>query len=79
MKRRDVRQGRRLEPVAALERPWTMLHDLPKSVIGYIGQLLSRIGIHDLTLIEVVGSFGVGGPVEKLRCKRCGIVMTRRG
>ena len=56
MKRRDVRQGRRLEPVAALERPWIMHYDLPTSVIANLGQLLCGIGIHDLTLIEVVSS-----------------------
>ncbi|MGI9502892.1 MAG: hypothetical protein ACR2RE_07545 [Geminicoccaceae bacterium] len=55
-----------------------MAEDLPKSVAAYLGQLFCRIGLHDLALIEVVGGFGVGGPVEKLRCKRCGKVMTRR-
>ena len=53
--------------------------DLPTSVAAYLGRLLCRIGIHDLDLIEVVGSFGVSGPVEKLRFKRCGKVLTRRG
>ena len=61
-----------------LERSWTMLDDLPKSVADYLGQLLCRIGMHDLALIEVVGSFGVSGSVEKLRCRRCGEVVTRR-
>ncbi|NJO36422.1 MAG: hypothetical protein HC871_00940 [Rhizobiales bacterium] len=55
-----------------------MAEDMPKSVAAYFGQLLCRIGLHDFDLIEVVGGFGVGGPVEKLRCKRCGKVMTRR-
>ncbi|MGI9450198.1 MAG: hypothetical protein ACR2QH_06130 [Geminicoccaceae bacterium] len=55
-----------------------MAEDLPKPVAAYLGQLLCWIGLHDLDLIEVVGGFGVGGPVEKLRCKRCSKVMARR-
>jgi hypothetical protein len=54
-----------------------MAEDLPKSVAAYLGQLLCRIELHDLDLIEVVGGFGVSGPVEKLRCKRCGKAVTR--
>ena len=56
-----------------------MFDDLPKLAAFYLGQLLCWIGMHELDLIEMVGGFGVGGPVEKLRCKRCGKVTTRRG
>ncbi len=71
--------GHKISAFAALGRFGTMFDDLPNSVVVYLGQLLCRIGMHELDLIEVVGGFGVGGPVEKLRCKRCGKVMTRRG
>jgi hypothetical protein len=56
-----------------------MADDLANSIAAYLGQLLCGIGIHDLALIEVVDGFGIGGPVEKLRCNRCGKVITRRG
>lgn len=56
-----------------------MIYDPPTSFAAYLGQLLCRIGIHDFRLIEVVGGFGVGGPVEKFGCARCGKVVTRRG
>lgn len=55
-----------------------MIYDPPKSFAAYVGQFLCRIGIHDLRLIEVVGGFGVGGPVEKSRCARCGKVLISR-
>ncbi|MGH1483561.1 MAG: hypothetical protein ACRBM6_33530 [Geminicoccales bacterium] len=58
---------------------WTVIYDAPKILAAYLGELLCRIGIHDLRLIEVVSGFGVGGPVEKFKCTRCGKVMTRRG
>ena len=53
--------------------------DLPTSVATYLDQLLCRVGINDLDLIDLIGGFGVSGPVEKLRFKRCGKVLTRRG
>ena len=64
-------------PQMEVGRPCTMGEDLPKSVAAHLGQLLCWIGLHDLDLIEVVGGFGMGGQVEKLRCKRCGRIMTR--
>jgi hypothetical protein len=29
--------------------------------------------------VESIGGFGVGGQVEKVECRRCGHVTTRRG
>ncbi len=50
-----------------------------ESLPGWIGQLLCRFGFHDYRLIEVVGSFGAGGQVEKVECRRCGYATTRSG
>ena len=46
---------------------------------NWIGRLLCRFGIHDYRLIEVIGSFGAGGQVEKVECRRCGCATTRSG
>jgi len=43
----------------------------------WIGRLLCRLGIHDYQLIEEVLSFGAGGQVQKVRCRRCGFRTTR--
>ena len=49
------------------------------SIANWIGRLLCGLGFHDYHLIEVVGGFGKGGQVEKVECRRCGYVTTRRG
>jgi hypothetical protein len=43
----------------------------------WIGRLLCRLGIHDYQLIEEILSFGAGGQVQKVRCRRCGFLTTR--
>ncbi len=48
-------------------------------ILNWIGRLLCRIGFHDYRLIEVVGTFGGSGQVEKVECRRCGCVTTRSG
>ena len=45
----------------------------------WIGRLLCRFGFHDFRLIEVIGSFGAGGQVQKVECRRCGFATTRSG
>ena len=52
---------------------------LSAAMLNWIGRFLCRIGIHDYRLIEVVGSFGGGGQVEKVECRRCGCATTRSG
>ena len=52
---------------------------LSVAMMGWIGRLLCRIGFHDYQLIEVVGTFGGSGQVEKVECRRCGCVTTRSG
>ncbi len=46
---------------------------------NWIGRLLCRFGFHDYRLIEVVGSFGAGGQVQRVECRRCGFATTRSG
>ena len=47
--------------------------------LNWIGRLLCLLGFHDYRLIEVIGSFGAGGQVRKLECRRCGYTTTRPG
>jgi len=46
---------------------------------NWIDRLLCRFGFHDFRLIEVIGSFGAGGQVQKVECRRCGFATTRSG
>ena len=46
---------------------------------NWIGRLFCRFGLHDYRLIEVVGTFGAGGQVQKVECRRCGYATTRSG
>lgn len=46
---------------------------------GWAGRILCLCGLHDFHLIEVVVGFGAGGQVQRLRCRRCGFIATRRG
>ncbi len=50
-----------------------------KELPTWISRLLCRLGIHDYRLIEVVGSFGPGGQVQKVECRRCGCIATKQG
>ena len=47
-------------------------------VSNFIGRLLCRLGLHNVRVIDVTLGFGVGGGVEKVECRRCGIVMSRK-
>ena len=46
---------------------------LPK----FIGRLLCFLGFHDFRIVQESFSFG-GGIVEKVECKRCGLIATRQ-
>lgn len=41
-------------------------------------QLLCFLGIHDFEIVEVSFTFGDSGNIEKLKCKRCNLVVTRQ-
>ncbi len=45
---------------------------------GVVGRLLCWLGIHDFRVVDVTFGFGGGGSVERIECRRCGLVMTRR-
>src|SRR3546814_14316283 len=45
----------------------------------WMGSLFCLVGFHDYRLIEEVGSFGTGVPVQKVLGRRCGNVTTPRG
>lgn len=49
-----------------------------KSFDYYLGRLLCFLGIHDFQVIEVSFTFGDSGNIEKLQCKRCKRVISRR-
>lgn len=44
-----------------------------------IARVLCLLGRHDFEVIEVSFGFGPSGGVEKVRCRRCGLVITRSG
>ncbi len=46
---------------------------------GLLGRFLCFAGIHDFRVVEVIFGFGVDDTVEKVQCRRCGLVATRRG
>ena len=43
-----------------------------------LGLLLCRFGFHDFRVIDKKFEFGAGGGIEKVECRRCGTIMTRR-
>ena len=43
-----------------------------------LGRLLCFLGFHAFHVTEVTFGFGADDSVEKLKCKRCGVVTTRR-
>lgn len=44
-----------------------------------IARLLCLVGWHDFKIIEASFGFGASGGVEKVQCRRCGLVTTRSG
>ena len=46
-------------------------------LITLFGRLLCWLGIHDFRVIDVTLGFGEAGGVEKVECRRCGVVMSR--
>jgi len=41
-------------------------------------RLLCFLGFHDFRVVEAIMSFGASGAVEKVECRRCGRLTTRR-
>ena len=42
------------------------MRDKPAKLPTWLGRLLCQVGFHDYRLIEVTGSFGTGGHVQKV-------------
>ena len=53
--------------------------DNPDTLPAWLGRLLCRLGLHDYQVIEEVLSFGAGGQVQKVVCRRCGFRTARHG
>ena len=45
---------------------------------GWLGRLLCLLGFHEFQIVESVFGFGLTGQVDKVECRRCGHVTTRR-
>ncbi len=45
---------------------------------SWIEQLLCALGLHDFRMVESVFGFGAGGQVDKVECRRCGYMETRK-
>ncbi len=43
----------------------------------FLGRLLCWLGFHDFRIINKTFGFGAAGGVEKVQCRRCGVIMTR--
>ena len=43
----------------------------------HLGRLLCRLGVHHFRVIDVTFGFG-GGDVERVECRRCGLVAARQ-
>jgi hypothetical protein len=44
-----------------------------------VGRFLCRLGFHDYRVVEKTFQFGAGSGVEKVECRRCGLIVTRQG
>ncbi len=42
-----------------------------------LGRLLCWLGLHDFHVIDRTFGFGPSGNVEKIQCRRCGLIITR--
>ena len=46
--------------------------------LSVIGPFLCWLGFHDFRVIDKSFDFGSGGGIEKVECRRCGMVMSRQ-
>ena len=47
-------------------------------MMNLVLRLLCQLGLHDFKVVEVTLGFGPTGAVEKVECRRCGRLVTRR-
>lgn len=53
-------------------------NNLVKRLRRLVGRLLCFLGVHDYRVLEVRFGFGQGNCIEKVECRRCELVSTRR-
>ena len=44
----------------------------------HVGRLLCWLRVHDFRVVDVTFGFGAGGSVERVECRRCGLVTTHQ-
>ena len=47
------------------------------ALIDTLLRLLCRLGFHNFRVIEATYGFGDAGDIEKIECRRCGVLMVR--
>ena len=53
--------------------------DTVARTLTLLGQLLCWLGFHDFRVISRAFEFRAGAAVEKVKCRRCGLRITRQG
>lgn len=53
-------------------------NDPARRLPAAVGKLLCFLGLHDFRVLEVRFGFGQGNRIEKVECRRCALVSTRR-
>jgi hypothetical protein len=53
-------------------------HRNKRNVPTLLGKLLCLLGFHDFQVLEVRFGFGQGNRIERVECRRCALVVTRR-
>ncbi len=69
---------RRVKKIGAIYPPdqgYCEMQDLPT----LFGRFLCWLGFHDFQVIDKTFEFGAGGGIEKIECRRCGVIATRQG
>ena len=46
---------------------------------GWLGRALCQLGVHDYRVLDVSFGFGPGETIERVQCRRCLAVATRKG
>jgi hypothetical protein len=46
-------------------------------LLKIFGLLFCRLGFHDFRVIDVSFVFGASSAIEKVKCRRCGRIVTR--
>jgi len=47
------------------------------NIPSIIGRLSCRLGFHDFKVVEATLGFGDAGGAQKVKCRRCGVIMSR--